>query len=102
MGGAGITLAMVESSSGAAAAAATKPAMVSGVAGRHSMPPVKAGMSWSWYLKRTATPKLPPPPRMAQNRSGSCVASTVWSLPSAVTISAASSESMVRPHLRER
>ena len=35
MGGAGMMLAMVDSSSGAASAAATKPAMASGVAGQH-------------------------------------------------------------------
>ena len=39
IGGQGMTLAIVESSSGAASAAATKPAIVSGVAGRMSIPP---------------------------------------------------------------
>ena len=43
MGGVGITLAMVDSSSGAASAAAMKPATVSAVAGSSSMPPTKLG-----------------------------------------------------------
>ena len=43
MGGAGMTLAMVDSSSGAASAAAMNPAITSGVAGRRSMPPTIAG-----------------------------------------------------------
>ena len=70
IGGAGITLAIVESSSGAASAAAMKPAIVSAVAGRTSMPPTIVPTSWSRYWKRVTTPKLPPPPRIAQNRSG--------------------------------
>ena len=73
IGGHGITFAIVDSSSGASAAAAMKPAMVSVVAGRMSMPPTVVGTSWSAYLKRVTTPKLPPPPRIAQNRSGSGV-----------------------------
>ncbi len=39
IGGAGITLAIVESSSGAASASATNPSITSGVAGRKSIPP---------------------------------------------------------------
>jgi hypothetical protein len=39
MGGAGMTLTMPDSSSGAASAAAMNPAIASGVAGRNSMPP---------------------------------------------------------------
>ena len=39
IGGAGMTLAIVESSSGAASASAMKPAIASGVAGRISIPP---------------------------------------------------------------
>ena len=42
MGGAGMTLTMVESASGAASAAAMKRVRFSAVAGRNSMPPVKA------------------------------------------------------------
>ena len=71
-----MTLAIVDSSSGAASAAAMNPATVSGVAGRMSIPPTIAGSSWSRYWKRVTTPKLPPPPRIAQNRSGSISAST--------------------------
>ena len=48
MGGAGMTLAMVDSSSGAFSAATMKPATVSTVAGRKSMPPTKLGSSTSW------------------------------------------------------
>jgi hypothetical protein len=47
IGGAGITLAIVDSSSGAAAASATKPSITSGVAGSSSIPPtmVETGCS---------------------------------------------------------
>ena len=68
-----MTLAIVESSSGASSAAAMNPAIVSGVAGRMSIPPTIDGTDWSRNLNRVATPKLPPPPRIAQNRSGSVV-----------------------------
>ena len=71
-----MTFAIVDSSSGAASAAAMNPAMVSGVAGRISMPPTISGSSWSRYWNRVTTPKLPPPPRIAQNRSGWWSAST--------------------------
>ena len=47
MGGAGMMLAMVESSSGAASAAAMNPAMIGGVAGRISIPPTAEGTSCS-------------------------------------------------------
>ena len=65
-----MTLAIVESSSGAASASAMNPAIVSGVAGRMSIPPTMVPTSWSRYWNLVATPKLPPPPRIAQNRSG--------------------------------
>ena len=65
-----MTLAMVESSSGAASASATNEAMTSGVAGNSSMPPTTWSSWCSRNWKRVATPKLPPPPRMAQKRSG--------------------------------
>ena len=71
IGGAGITFAMVESSSGAASAAATNAAIDSAVAGRISMPPTIVVTACSRYWNRVTTPKLPPPPRIAQNRSGS-------------------------------
>ena len=96
-GGAGMMLAMVDSSSGAASARAMKPAITSGVAGSSSRPPTIVETSCSRYWNRVATPKLPPPPRIAQNSSG-CVWSSTWSSwPSAVTSSAASSWSIVRP-----
>ena len=69
-GGQLITLAIVVSSSGAASAAATNPATVSAVAGRTSRPPTTWSTSCRRKRNRVATPKLPPPPRMAQNRSG--------------------------------
>ena len=45
-------------------------------------------------------PKLPPPPRTAQNRSGSAASLTVTSRPSAVTRSTSTRLSIVRPCLR--
>ena len=98
IGGQGMTLAIEDSSSGAASAAATKPAIVVRGRGQDEHPADdRRGRSWSWNRKRVTTPKLPPPPRMAQKRSGSVWASTTRTRPSAVTISAARSESMVRP-----
>lgn len=102
MGGAFITMAIVVSSSGAASAAAANPATTSGVAGSSSMPPTNSRTSWSRNRNRVTTPKLPPPPRMAQNRSGWLSASTRSDSPSAVTTSAASRLSMVRPCLRAK
>ena len=37
------------------------------------MPPTIPDSGCSRNLNRVTTPKLPPPPRIAQNRSGSCV-----------------------------
>ena len=101
-GGAGMTFAIVVSSSGAAWAAATKDSITSALAGRIKVPPtiVSTSLRRNWYL--VATPKLPPPPRMAQNRSG-CVSASTWrTSPSAVTTSAASRSSIVSPCLRTR
>ena len=53
-------------------------------------------------LEPVTTPKLPPPPRIAQKSSGCESASTGTISPSAVTISAASRLSIVRPNLRTR
>ena len=97
-----MTVAIVESSSGAASASATKPAITSGVAGRISIPPTNSPISCRRYLSRVTTPKFPPPPRSAQNRSGWLSASTCRSSPSAVTTSAASRSSTVSPCLRTR
>ncbi len=97
-----MTFAIVDSSSGAASASATKDAITSGVAGRNSMPPTNDSSGCSRNLRRVATPKFPPPPRIAQNRSG-CVSSSVYRRsPSAVTTSAASRSSIVSPCLRTR
>ena len=63
------------------------------------MPPTASGTGWRRNLNRVTTPKLPPPPRIAQNRSGSWSSSTTRTSPSAVTISAASRLSMVEPVL---
>src|SRR3954469_2484699 len=46
--------------------------------------------------------KLPPPPRSAQNRSGSFSASTRWDWPSAVTILIATTVLAAMPRLRDR
>ena len=67
-----------------------------------SIPPTTEGSACSRNRNRVATPKFPPPPRIAQNRSGSFSASTRRSSPSAVTMSAASRSSIVRPCLRTR
>ena len=101
-GGAGITLAIVVSSSGAASASTRKEAITSGVAGRKSSPPTIWPTSCRRNFSRVATPKFPPPPRSAQNRSGWLSASARSSSPSAVTTSAASRSSMVMPCLRTR
>ena len=71
IGGASRTLAIVESSSGAASAASRKPVITSGVAGSIIIPPTISEISWSRSVKRVATPKLLSPPRSAQKRSGS-------------------------------
>ena len=98
-----MTLAIVDSSSGAASASAMNdgdrpPASPAGSASR----PRSSSTSCSRNRKRVATPKLPPPPRIAQKRSGWVSASTCRSSPSAVTTSAASRSSIVRPYLRTR
>ena len=102
IGGAGITFPIAESSSGAASASATNPSIVSGVAGNMSIPPTTVSSSCRRNRNRVATPKLPPPPRIAQNRSGCVSSSTCRVSPSAVTISAASRSSIVRPYFRRR
>ena len=79
-----------------------KEAIVSEVAGSTNMPPITVSTGCSRYRNRVATPKLPPPPRIAQNRSGCESPSTCRSSPSAVTISAASRSSIVSPYLRTR
>ena len=65
-----MTLAIAESSSGAASAASTNEAMASGVAGSSSILPLISSTACRRNWKRATTPKFPPPPRIAQNRSG--------------------------------
>ena len=59
-------------------------------------------MSWQRNVNEVTTPKFPPPPRNAQNRSLCELALAVTKLPSASTTSAASRLSTVRPKRRER
>src|SRR5881396_3824200 len=54
------------------------------------------------YVNDVTTPKFPPPPRIAQNRSGSSVALAFRIRPSAVTISASSRLSHASPCFRIR
>src|SRR5437773_1780482 len=54
------------------------------------------------YVNDVTTPKFPPPPRIAQNRSGSSVALAFRIRPSAVTISASSRLSQASPCFRIR
>ena len=56
--------------------------------------------SWSRSTNDVTIPKLPPPPRRPQNRSGLLSALAVTSRPSAVTTSAEIRLSGVSPHLR--
>src|SRR5207253_5097840 len=50
------------------------------------------------YSKEVTTPKLPPPPRSAQKRSGCSSAFTCSTCPSAVTISTEMTLSQVSPY----
>ena len=88
IGGAFVTFAIIERSSGAASAAATSPVITSALAGSTSIPPTTRSISWSRNRSRVATPKLPPPPRSAQKRSAWVSSSTSRISPSAVTTSA--------------
>ena len=60
-------------------------------------PPVTISSGCRRYVKVVATPKLPPPPRSAQKRSGSDASVTSSTSPSAVTSSTASRLSAARP-----
>ena len=79
------------SSSGAARRdASTTPRSTSRVSGRNSTPPVTMSDRVEADSGTASTmPKLPPPPRTAQNRSGSSSSLTVTTRPSAVTRSTA-------------
>ena len=59
-------------------------------------------MSWQRNVNEVTTPKFPPPPRSAQNRSPCELSLAVTKLPSASTTSAASRLSTVRPNRRDR
>ena len=99
-----MTLAIVESSSGAASASAMNDAIDLGASPAASAcrrRPCRAACRRNW--NRVTTPKLPPPPRIAQNRSGMRRRRRpAASSPSAVTSSAASRSSIVSPCLRAR
>jgi hypothetical protein len=56
----------------------------------------------AWNKNEVTTPKFPPPPRIAQNRSLFSSALATTNLPSARTTSAARRLSMVRPYCRVR
>ena len=63
IGGATMTLANADSSSGAPSASATNAEITSAVAGRISSPPTTVSTACSRNRNRVATPKLPPPPQ---------------------------------------
>ena len=64
----------------------------------HSVGPAStSATSWSENENDMTTPKLPPPPRSAQNRSGCSDSLVRTSRPSASTTSAAIRLSIVRP-----
>ncbi len=67
----------------------------------HNLPAVTSSMGCNRYSNDVATPKLPPPPRMAQNRSGCSFALVTTVRPSAVTSSADKRVSHVAPCLPE-
>jgi hypothetical protein len=71
----------------------------------HELGPIVTGglIGWSaWNVNRVTTPKLPPPPRMAQKRSSFSSRLAVRIRPSAVTISTSSRLSTAQPNRRAR
>ena len=69
----------------------------------HSVgPATTVSTGCAWNSKAVTTPKLPPPPRSAQKRSGCSSSLARTSVPSARTTSAAIRLSMVRPKRRVR
>src|SRR5216683_1770473 len=66
--------------------------------GAHNMTVGPTGCAWN--SKDVTTPKLPPPPRRPQNRSAFSDALATLSSPLAVTTSAESRLSMLKPRLR--
>ena len=73
-------------------------------AARHAIPPamISGPTGCSAYSIPVTTPKLPPPPRSAQNRSGFSRSLAVTTHPSAVTTSIESTLSLVQPKRRVR
>src|SRR2546425_811286 len=65
-------------------------------------PPMMLFTGWSLYWKFVTTPKLPPPPRSAQKRSGFALLLAVTNEPSARTTSAEIRLSSERPLPRVR
>ena len=59
-------------------------------------------MSWQRNVNEVTTPKFPPPPRNAQNRSLCEVSLAVTNVPSASTTSAERRLSTVSPKRRDR
>src|SRR6202049_1266574 len=59
-------------------------------------------MSWQRKVNEVTTPKFPPPPRSAQNKSPCESSLAVTNVPSASTTSAASRLSTVSPNRRDR
>ena len=65
-------------------------------------PPTIVSSGWARNVNSVTAPKLPPPPRIAQKRSGFSSALAVTCEPSASTICAESRLSMVSPWRRVR
>ena len=68
---------------------------------KNMAPAYSSSTGWTTNSIAVTTPKLPPPPRSAQNRFGWCWASARTRLPSAVTTSSAVTASACRPNLRD-
>ncbi len=104
-GGARRRFPMIPTSSGASAAKSRRKRRTRGASsiGHASNPASTFGPSgWSWNSNDVTIPKLPPPPRRPQKRSGfSCSLATTNS-PSAVTTSHERRLSIVRPYFRIR
>jgi hypothetical protein len=62
----------------------------------------RSPMSWQRNVNEVTTPKFPPPPRNAQNRSLWSFSLAVTNVPSARTTSADRRLSTVRPKRRDR
>jgi hypothetical protein len=70
--------------------------------GHSSGPATTVGTGDNRKANRVTTPKLPPPPRIAQKRSGSEFSLAVTKLPSARTTSASIRLSIESPRVRVR